>query len=52
MRTTVDLITQLERNAEGFDAAGLLVGFKSSTVCVESNNPRRLDLLQEAIRNG
>jgi len=52
MRTTVELILELEHNAEGYEKAALIVGFENTTVFIEVDNPRRLELLNEAIKQG
>jgi hypothetical protein len=48
----MDLIAELERNAKGYTQAALIVGFDGSTIYVKADNPRRLELLNEAIENG
>lgn len=51
-RTTADLIAELDTNASSYDKAALIVGFESSTIYIEADNPKRLALLNEAVENG
>ena len=39
MRTTEDLIEELNQNGEGYDNAGLAVGFENTTVFVWLHDP-------------
>jgi hypothetical protein len=52
MRTTEDLIMELEENAKGYAAAALVIGFESTTIFVMANDPNRLQLLNEAVALG
>lgn len=52
MRTTEDLIMELEENAKGYAVAALVIGFESTTVFVMADDPNRLRLLNEAVALG
>lgn len=52
MRTTEELIAELEENAEGYTMAILYIGFDHTTVSVRSDDPNRLQLLNDAVALG
>ena len=52
MRTTPELIQELEEEAKNFTMAAIAVGFESTTVFVFANDPNRLEKLNDAIRAG
>jgi hypothetical protein len=52
MRTTRELITELDHNAQGYDQAALIVEFGTQTTCVEVTDPNRHRLLDEAVTHG
>jgi hypothetical protein len=41
MRTTKELVAELDANAEGYSDAMLIVGFENTTVYIQSQNPKR-----------
>jgi hypothetical protein len=51
-RTTVDLIEELDTEADNFTMAALVVGFENTTMYVFSTEADRLDRLDELVRNG
>ena len=52
MRSTLDLIEELEMEADRATIAALAVGFESTTIFVISDQPDRQELLDEAVSNG
>ena len=52
MRSTLDLIEELEMEADKATIAALAVGFESTTIFVISDQPDRQELLNEAVSNG
>lgn len=52
MRTTVDLIDELQMAAEGAERAALIVGFESSTIYVWADDSNPLASLNEAMKAG
>ena len=52
MRTTKDLIMELEENAKGYAVAALVIGFESTTIFVMADDPNRFQLLNETIALG
>jgi hypothetical protein len=52
MRTTDDLIAELDEEAGNFTSAALVVGFENTTTYVFSTDEHRLDTLNDLVRNG
>ena len=52
MRTTADLIAELDAEANNFTKAALVVGLESTTMFVFSTDENRLDKLDGLVRNG
>jgi DNA helicase HerA-like ATPase len=52
MRSTADLIEELDREAGNFTRAALVVGFENTTTYVFSTDENRLDALNDLVRNG
>jgi hypothetical protein len=52
MRTTRDLIMELEENAKGYAVAALVIAFENTTVYVMAGDPNGLQLLNEAVTLG
>jgi hypothetical protein len=50
-RSTVELIEELDHNAQGYRVAMLIVGFENTTVFIKSDDPNRLAVLNEAVTN-
>jgi hypothetical protein len=51
-RTTQDLIAELEHNGEGYTFAMLAVAFTNNTIFIRHDDPKRQQLLDEAVTNG
>lgn len=52
MRSTIDLIEELQSEAEGAVTAALIVGFESTTLFLEAGEKNALMTLNEMIRSG
>lgn len=51
-RSTKDLIRELDEESFFHDIVVLVVGFENTTIFVESTDPRRLEMLNDAVRVG
>lgn len=52
MRSTADLIQELDKEAKKFWFCSIAVGFEASTIFVSSSQEDRLQLLSEAVEHG
>jgi len=52
MRSTVDLIQELDAEAQKFWFCSIVVGFETSTIFVAGNQEDRLQMLNEAVEQG
>ncbi|MGA8617009.1 MAG: hypothetical protein WB660_00600 [Candidatus Sulfotelmatobacter sp.] len=52
MRSTAEVIKELDEEAANFTGVGLAVGFESPTTFIFANDPARLEELNEAAKAG